>query len=111
MIDKVLKTSLSGRTRDEILYEALKKAGISTTAKDGKILSYAELLNKADRVTKRNIRAFAGAQFAGYLFSALVLGFGIPKLNIAMTKRNEEKLESGQKFIPFKLIDVREEQR
>ena len=34
------------------------------------------------------------AQLAGYLYSGLVLGFGIPKLNIYLTKRRMAKQEA-----------------
>lgn len=84
---------LIGRTRDEVLYSALKKAGISTV-KDGKALSFKELLKllpKADKITKTKLRYLNIAQLAGYVFSGTVLGFGIPKLNIYMTKKSEEK--------------------
>lgn len=85
--------NLVGRTRDEVLYSALKKHGISTV-KDGKALSFMELLKllpKTDKLTKTKLRYLNIAQLAGYVFSGTVLGFGIPKLNIYMTKKSEEK--------------------
>ena len=90
---KLLDKSLVGRSRDEILYEALHKAGISTV-KDGKALSFNKLLKllpKSDKLTRVKLRNFNISQLAGYLFSGLVLGVGIPKLNIHMTKKSDEK--------------------
>ena len=37
------------------------------------------------------MRALSIAQVAGYLYSGLVLGVGIPKLNIYMTNKSEAK--------------------
>lgn len=85
--------NLVGKTRDEVLYAALKKAGISTL-KDGKPLTFVEMLKaipKADKLTKTKLRYLTYAQLAGYAFSGVVLGVGIPKLNIYMTKKSEEK--------------------
>jgi len=81
------------KTRDEVLYSALKKHGISTV-KDGKALKYSELLKllpKEDKLTRVKLRNLNIAQIAGYTYSALVLGLGIPKLNDYMTKKNEAK--------------------
>lgn len=87
-----LKNS-SVKTRDEVLLASLKKAGIDTV-EGGKALSYKELLKKvpaADKVTKVKLRNLNIAQAAGYLYSGLVLGVGIPKLNTYMTNRREAK--------------------
>lgn len=90
---KALDKNLVGKTRDEVLYGALKKAGISTV-KDGKALSFKELLKllpKSDKAARKSLRYLNIAQLAGYLFSGLVLGVGIPKLNIYMTNKSEQK--------------------
>ena len=84
---------LVGKTRDEVLYSALKKAGIPTM-KNGKPLTFIEMLKavpKTDKITKTKLRYLTLAQLAGYAFSGVVLGVGIPKLNIYMTKKSEEK--------------------
>lgn len=81
------------KTRDEVLYSALKKHGISTV-KDGKALKYSELLKllpKEDKLTRVKLRNLNIAQIVGYTYSALVLGLGIPKLNDYMTKKNEAR--------------------
>ena len=83
-------TNSSLKTRDEVLYAELKKRGISTF-KDGKELPFKELLKLADKPLKGKLRALNIAQIAGYLYSGLVLGIGVPKLNIYMTNKSEAK--------------------
>lgn len=81
------------KTRDEVLLSSLNKAGIETV-KDGKALSYCEMLKKipaSDSLTKVKLRKLNIAQAAGYLYSGLVLGYGIPKLNAYMTNRRMAK--------------------
>ncbi len=81
------------KTRDEVLYSALKNHGISTV-KDGKALKYSELLKllpKEDKITRIKLRNLNIAQIVGYAYSALVLGLLIPKVNDEMSKRNEAK--------------------
>ena len=90
---KALDKNLVGKTRDEVLYAALKKAGVSTV-KDGKALPFKELLKllpKTDKAARKSLRYLNIAQLAGYAFSGIVLGFGIPRLNIYMTNKSEQK--------------------
>ena len=90
---KGVDLNIIGKTRDEVIYPALKNAGIPTV-KDGKVLKFKELLAalpKTDKLTKTKLRYLTIAQLAGYVFSGVVLGAGIPKLNIYMTKKSEEK--------------------
>lgn len=86
-------TNSSLKTRDEVLYSALNKHGISTV-KDGKALKFSELMKllpKDDKITRVKLRNLNIAQLIGYAYSAIVLGFGIPKLNDYMTGKNEAK--------------------
>lgn len=83
-------TNSSIITRDEILYTELKKAGISVI-KDGKAMKFKEMLKVAPEFAKTKIRYLNMIQLAGYLYSGLVLGIGVPKLNIAITKAVEKK--------------------
>ena len=83
-------TNSSLKSRDEVLYSELKKKGIATV-KNGKELPFKELLKLADKPTKAKLRALNIAQIAGYLYSGLVLGVGVPKLNIYMTNKSEAK--------------------
>ena len=94
------------KTRDEILIETLAQNNIETVKKDGEktiAKSFKELtkeLNKLPenvrKATKGRLRALNYAQLAGYAFSGLVLGLGIPNLNIYITntldKKNKAKL-------------------
>lgn len=90
---KALDKDLVGKTRDEVLYAALKNAGISTV-KDGKVQPFGKLvklLPKSDKLARVKLNKLNIAQLAGYIFSGLVLGRGIPKLNIYMTNKSEQK--------------------
>ena len=86
-------------SRDEVLYRGLKAAGIDSV-ENGNALSFKQLMKKLSssqvseairKETKGKLRALNIAQVAGYLYSGLVLGVGIPKLNIYMTNKSEEK--------------------
>lgn len=86
-------TNSSLKTRDEVLYTALKgNKTVKQAIDSGKALSFKELLELAkDKPTKAKLRALNISQIAGYLYSGLVLGIGIPKLNIYMTNKSEAK--------------------
>ena len=100
------------KTRDEILVKTLAENGISTTkkTKDGKLVakSFKEMQKDIDKLTpkmqnivKKRLKTLNKAQIAGYLFSGLVLGLGIPNLNIYITnvldkKRKEEEAKKKQ---------------
>lgn len=90
------------KTRDEILIETLANNGISSTKEEnGKIVAktFKEMLNDLDKIsdkeavklTKGKLRTLNKAQLAGYLFSGLVLGLGIPNLNIYITNTLDKK--------------------
>ncbi len=98
------------KTRDEILINTLAQQGISTTKKqDGKVLSktFKEMLKDLNgikdeavkKATKKRLRVLNRAQLSGYLFSGLVLGLGIPNLNIYITNKLDakRKAEAAQK--------------
>lgn len=76
------------KSRDEVLYAALDKNKIF---KDGKALSFNELTKLADKATKIKLRKLSIAQIINYAYTGLVLGIGIPKLNIYLTGRREAK--------------------
>ena len=86
-------------TRDEVLHKALKAANIDTI-ENGKALTFKQMLKKLEdtrvssalrKEAKGKLRILSIAQVAGYLYSGLVLGVGIPKLNIYMTNKSEAK--------------------
>lgn len=96
-------TKSSLKTRDEILYSALKEKGISTV-RDGKAIPFKELLKLVDGKTMTKIKALNISQIAGYLYSGLVLGVGVPKLNIYMTNKSEEKRKLRNNSNSFDLM-------
>ena len=76
----------SVKSFDEVLLPKVQEI-----SKDGKMLKFSEIFKKADNLTKTKIMKIAGAQIAGYLYSGIVLGVGISKLNIFITKKLEAK--------------------
>lgn len=81
-------------SRDEVLLEAIKKAGKSNIKADGKAMEFSEMfefVSKFDKQAVKKVRWLGAVQIAGYLWSGLALGVGIPKLNIAITKHKEKK--------------------
>ena len=98
------------KTRDEILVQTLAENGIKTTKEEnGKVISksFKEMLKDLNgikdeaikKATKKRLRALNVAQIAGYAFSGLVLGLGIPNLNIYITNKLDakRKAEAAQK--------------
>lgn len=86
-------------SREEVLHSALKKAGISTIKENGVAMTLKEMLQAAAKHAPEahtKVKYLGLIQFAGYLYSGLALGIGIPKLNIAITKhfQKKEKLQS-----------------
>lgn len=82
-------------SREEVLHQAFKKAGIPTI-KDGVAMSLKEMFEAAPKSAKNKVRFLGLIQAAGYLYSGLALGFGIPKLNIAITKSVENKRKAKE---------------
>jgi len=82
-------TSSSLKTRDEVLHSALGEKAF----KDGKALKFGEMINALgdNKAAKKQLGILTIAQLAGYIYSGVVLGVGIPKLNIYLTKRRMEK--------------------
>ena len=98
------------KTRDEILVQTLAENGVSTSKNEnGKVIAktFKEMLKDLDglkdeaikKATKKRLRALNIAQVAGYAFSGLVLGLGIPNLNIYITNKLDakRKAEAQQK--------------
>lgn len=104
----VLKRTFNGslKTRDEILVETLANNGISTTkTENGKVLNkkFNEMVKDLDKLpealkktTKKRLRTLNIAQVAGYLTASLVLGLGIPNLNIYITNTLDKKRKAEQ---------------
>jgi hypothetical protein len=87
-------TSSSLKTREEILHSALGK----NVFKNGKPLSFVEMLKALpkDNPAQKQLKILTFAQLAGYLYSGIVLGTGIPKLNIYLTKRRMAKQQAAE---------------
>ena len=83
------------KSRDEILQTALKDVKeVKEAVKEGKALPFKELMKLADTHAKpalKKVKLLNAAQLLGYLYSGVVLGAGIPKLNIMITNRVEGK--------------------
>lgn len=83
--------SSSLKTRDEVLHSSLGE----NVFKKGKALSFNDMIKaiKDNKTAKKQIGILTFAQLAGYAYSGLVLGLGIPKLNIYLTNRRMAKQE------------------
>ena len=92
------------KTHEEILYPALKEMGIDVLDGSGKAIPFRKLVSmmKNKAAQSKNFENLAKetlsklkyknySQLLGYLYSAVILGVGIPKLNIAITKHCEKK--------------------
>ncbi len=79
-------TQSSVKSFDEVLLPKAKEI-----TKNGKMMKFSEIYKNADKVTKGKVAKIAGSQIAGYLYSGLVLGVGIAKLNIFITKQVNER--------------------
>jgi hypothetical protein len=84
--------SSSLKSRDEILHAALGENAF----KDGKALKFGEMIKALgdNKAAKKKLGILTLAQLAGYIYSGVVLGVGIPKLNIYLTKRRMAKQEA-----------------
>ncbi len=100
-------TKASVKSFDEVLLPNAKEI-----VKDGKLKKFSELFKNADAATKSKIFKIAGSQVAGYLYSGLVLGVGIAKLNIFITKQVNARRKAAKNMnekiaeTPDKKFDV-----
>ena len=107
-------TRAAEKSHDELIQPLLKKAGISVIDEKGKIKPYRVLIDElyknapkemADdiKLLQKRIRSKNIAQLLGYAYSGIVLGYGIPKLNIAITKavNKKKKQEAPQNTAAF----------
>jgi hypothetical protein len=87
-------TNSSLKTREEVLHSVLGK----NVFKDGKSLSFREMLKAVPKGSSaaKQLKILTMAQIAGYVYSGIVLGTGIPKLNIYLTKRRMAKQAQAQ---------------
>ena len=91
-------------THSEVIVDGLKKEKNLTSLikPDGKAMTFEEMFKALPKgsQTRKNLRLLNLAQLGGYAYSALVLGIGIPNLNIYLTNLNDKnkknKLEQGK---------------
>lgn len=97
-------------THSEVMSAGLKKErpDIKSIVKaDGKVMKFSEMYKLLPKgsATKKNIKLLNWAQLGGYLYSGLMLGIGIPKLNIHITnmkdKQRKAKLEASKQSKPI----------
>ena len=94
------------KTRDEILIETLSANNIDVVKREGNDViakKFKEMMKDLDQLpeeirnsAKKRLKTLNKAQFAGYLFSGLVLGLGIPNLNIYITNKLDAKRKAKQ---------------
>ena len=84
-------TKSSVKSFDEVLLPASKEL-----TKDGRLLSFSKLFKNAAPEVKSKILKLAASQVAGYLYSGIVLGVGISKLNIIITKYLQTKKDANE---------------
>ena len=105
------------KSHEEILYPTLNKLGISIKDAQGNTRSFKQLVSELKQLKNNEIAAKAlkqlrvknYQQLIGYVYSGLVLGLGIAKLNIAITNRvegknkkqhtNDDKMKINNEFI------------
>ena len=93
-VDKFFNSNITSRR--EIVTEALKAEGKSVLNADGSAKKMKELLKDFEKlsnnaVAKKNLKLKTIAQIAGYAYSGIVLGAGVPYLNITVTNKVTKK--------------------
>ena len=82
-------------THSEVAVKGLKKeTGLKSIIKpNGKAMSFNEIFKALPKngQARKNLRLLNFAQLGGYIYSAVVLGFGIPHLNIYMTNMSDKR--------------------
>ena len=99
-------------THSEVAVKGLKKeTGLKSIIKpNGKAMTFNEIFKALPKngQARKNLRLLNFAQLGGYIYSAVVLGFGIPHLNIYMTnmsdKRKKAKLALQNAQVPTNRI-------
>lgn len=98
------------KSRSEVLREALRGAGIQTRGVDMitgkeramtvsemiKVLETHPAARNIKKAVKGKLRVLNFAQLMGYAFTGAALGFGIPTLNIHMTRKSEAKRKARE---------------
>jgi hypothetical protein len=101
----IKNTSL--KTREEVLHAALGKK----VFKDGKPLSLLKMVKELPKgsAAKKQLTILTIAQLAGYIYSGVVLGFGIPSLNIYLSKRRLAKQAEKENLAMQNTTNIQED--
>ncbi|MCR5265068.1 MAG: hypothetical protein K6E29_00565 [Cyanobacteria bacterium RUI128] len=98
-VDKFFNSNITSRR--EIVTEALQKEGISVLNSDGSAKKMKQLLKDFETITnpiaKKNLKLKTMAQLAGYAYSGIVLGAGVPYLNISITNHVTAKRQAKER--------------
>ena len=102
------------KSHEEIIFPALKELGIDIKDENGKVRSFRKLVaelkkqktNAIAQKALKQLRVKNYQQLIGYVYSGLVLGLGIAKLNIAITNHVEGK---NKKKLPADKMKVNNE--
>ena len=82
-------------THSEVIVDGLKKEKNLTSLikPDGKVMTFNEMFKALPKggQARKNVRLLNWAQLGGYAYSALVLGIGIPNLNIYLTNLSDKR--------------------
>ncbi|MCM1338558.1 MAG: hypothetical protein NC191_02675 [Muribaculaceae bacterium] len=84
------------KTRSEVLHSALGAKAFRNNGKEA--LTIREMIKELPKnhAARKQLKFLTIAQLAGYAYSGIVLGVGIPKLNIFLTKRRMAKQEAAK---------------
>ncbi len=100
-------------SRREVLVEGLQKEGKSAIKANGTAKTLTEMLKELPKnsVARKNIKLLNIAQGINYAYTIAVLGYGIPKLNIAMTNRAQKKRnEQKQQLIKDTVMTIKNQE-
>lgn len=86
-------------------YDEILLPNAQNVINNGKAAKFKDLYKNADKTVKSQINKIGIAQVAGYLYSALVLGIGISKLNIFITRKVQGGNKNSQTANKFGYID------
>lgn len=93
-ISKFFNSNIASRR--EVLVDGLTKLGKSAIKADGTAKTITEMMKELPKnsVARKNVKLLNIAQLINYGYTIAVLGVGLPKLNIALTKKAQAKRDA-----------------
>lgn len=85
--------------------EVLLKDASKTLIKSAENIKFSTLMKNASKGARGNVAKLALAQVAGYLYSGVVLGVLVPKLNIFITNKFEKNKKNPNQEVAFSGTD------